>query len=119
MYSVMPSHFHGVIQLLNVGATRRVAPTILERQSGPGRDSIGAIIGQFKSVTTKRSKNLGYPFSSIWQRNYYEHVIRNEEELEKIREYIAYNPLKWATDRDNPEITISDNRDEIEIILGT
>jgi hypothetical protein len=41
----------------------------------------------------------------VWQRNYYEHVIRNERELERIREYVATNPLKWALDRENPQRT--------------
>jgi hypothetical protein len=39
----------------------------------------------------------------LWQRNYYEHVIRNDRELDKIREYIATNPLRWALDRENPQ----------------
>jgi len=73
-------------------------------------------MGQFKSVTTKRIKEKGYSLPSIWQRNYYEHVIRNDEELEKIREYILYNPLHWATDRENPEAGLPDNRNEMEII---
>jgi len=43
------------------------------------------------------------PFEKkLWQRNYYEHVIRNEEDLEKIRSYIELNPLKWALDEENP-----------------
>jgi hypothetical protein len=42
---------------------------------------------------------------SLWQRNYHEHVIRNERELDKIREYIATNPLRWALDRENPQST--------------
>jgi hypothetical protein len=39
---------------------------------------------------------------AIWQRNYYEHVIRSEEELNLVREYITFNPLKWSYDRNNP-----------------
>ena len=39
---------------------------------------------------------------AVWQRNYYEHVVRNEDELNKIREYIATNPLRWLGDRENP-----------------
>ena len=40
----------------------------------------------------------------VWQRNYYEHVIRNEDELDHIREYIIHNPKKWEFDRDNPDV---------------
>ncbi|MFQ5913448.1 MAG: hypothetical protein ACE5JS_09720 [Nitrospinota bacterium] len=43
------------------------------------------------------------PGSSVWQRNYYEHIIRNEGELHRIREYIVNNPAEWALDRENPE----------------
>jgi len=61
-------------------------------------------IGYFKMNTVKNInfvlKRTGKPF---WQRNYYEHVIRNEEELNRIREYIHNNPLTWYSDRENPE----------------
>lgn len=77
-------------------ATRRIAPTIIA-------GSIGAIIGQFKSVTTKQINRLrntsGTP---VWQRNYYEHIIRNDGELNRIREYIINNSARWAEDEENP-----------------
>ena len=45
------------------------------------------------------------PFAGkLWQRNYYEHIIRNEESLNRIREYIANNPLQWELDRENPNV---------------
>ncbi len=82
-----------------VGATRRVAPT------GPASGSIGAIIGQFKSIVTKRiNKMCNTRGISIWQRNYYEHIIRNENTLARIHEYIINNPAKWADDENNPLI---------------
>lgn len=72
---------------------------------GPTSGSIGAIIGQFKSVVTKRINEMrGTPGFPLWQRNYYEHVIRNENELNKIREYILSNPQQWALDRENQEV---------------
>lgn len=56
-------------------------------------------MGQFKSVTTKQiNKIRNRPGTSVWQRNYYEHIIRNENELNQIREYILNNPLKWLKD---------------------
>jgi len=65
--------------------------------------SIGAIIGQFKSITAKRINALRQtPGTPVWQRNYYEHIIRNEESLESIRLYIQHNPWKWALDEENP-----------------
>jgi REP element-mobilizing transposase RayT len=61
---------------------------------GPAAQSLGAFIGQFKSRVTKRLHLTG----SIWQRNYYEHIIRNEAEWERIRQYIQTNPLRWEQD---------------------
>ncbi len=114
-FVIMPNHVHGIIWIVNddmvgatgpvapIEATRRVAPT--ERPCGPTPASIGAIMAQFKSAVTKRSHELrGTPGLPVWQRNYYEHVIRNEESLDQIREYIRNNPVEWASDRENPEV---------------
>jgi REP element-mobilizing transposase RayT len=71
----------------------------LRRQSG----SIGSIIAGFKSAVTKRINTLrDNPGCPVWQRNYYEHVVRNETDLTNIRQYIANNPLKWDLDENNP-----------------
>lgn len=67
---------------------------------------MGEIVGSFKSlcvngwlkVIKEENKNARGRF---WQENYYEHVIRNEEEMDRIRQYIANNPLQWAFDREN------------------
>jgi putative transposase len=95
-FVVMPNH--GIIVITNdVGATQRVAPT------GPVSGSVGAIIGQFKSAVTKRINQIrDNPGVPVWQRNYFERVIRNDRELTAIREYIVNNPVKWAMDRENP-----------------
>jgi len=85
-----------------VGATTRVAPTA----------ALGDIIGAFKSLITHEYvmgvKNNGWkPFNQrLFQRNYYEQIIRNEIDLNKIREYIQSNPLMWERDRNNPELDI-------------
>ena len=84
-FVVMPNHIHGII-------TR-----------GPVSGSVGAIIGQFKSITTKCLRALKNPFEgAIWQRNYYEHIVRHEDALRRIRGYIVLNPQKWKKDRENP-----------------
>ena len=66
---------------------------------------VGAIIGQFKSIVTKRINKMrntrGIP---VWQRNYYGHIIRNNDKLDRMREYIINNPAKWAEDENNPLI---------------
>lgn len=124
-FVIMPNHFHGIIFLSeDVGATpsarpgvtgnnvvaihktratQRVAPT------GPLFGSIGAVMAQFKSIVTKRINTLrNNPGCPVWQRNYYERVIRNEDELSRAREYIINNPMKWELDRENP-VNCSDN----------
>lgn len=60
-------------------------------------------MGQFKSIVTKRINELSdNPGCPVWQRNYYEHIIRNEDELNDVRQYIIDNPLKWKLDEENP-----------------
>ncbi len=65
------------------------------------KQHLGKIIRYFKAKSTKLIHDVkSHNFK--WQRNYYEHIIRNENELNRIREYIINNPLKWEYDRDNP-----------------
>ena len=100
-FVVMPNHVHGILVFVDdiVGATRRVASTRHTLQPG----SLGAVIGQFKSLVTNRINGLqnvaGRP---IWQRNYYERIIRNEPEMDRITRYIESNPTRWAEDEENP-----------------
>jgi REP element-mobilizing transposase RayT len=71
---------------------------------GVRQKSLGAIMGSFKSATTKRINQIrSNPGVPLWQRNYYEHIIRNEQDLQDIREYIAGNPIKWEEDEENPD----------------
>ncbi|MEH2011628.1 hypothetical protein [Nostoc sp.] len=65
--------------------------------------SLGSFIAGFKMAVTKRINLLqGTPRVPIWQRNYYEHIIRNEAALYKIREYVQTNPISWNTDQLHP-----------------
>jgi REP element-mobilizing transposase RayT len=67
------------------------------------------VVHRFKTLTTKRYtdgvKQAGWPAfrGRLWQRNYYEHIIRDEQSLNRIREYIANNPLQWALDWEHPD----------------
>ena len=71
--------------------------------------SLGAIIRAFKSAVTKRINALrGTPGARVWQRNYYERIIRDERALNAIRRYIAENPQRWHLDRYNPNATAPD-----------
>jgi REP element-mobilizing transposase RayT len=103
-----------------VGARRRLAPTegARRRPNGPAPGSIGAILGQVKSLTKKAiNKTRRTPGRPVWQPNYHEHVIRNEKELQRIREYICNNPLRWPSDRENPAGQ-GDAADEIADIVS-
>jgi hypothetical protein len=64
------------------------------------KGSLGAIIGQFKSVCTKRISAVGHDFA--WQTRFYDEIIHDEKSLGTIREYIRNNPMKWDLDKDNP-----------------
>jgi putative transposase len=116
-FVVMPNHVHGIIIL--VGATPRVGatPCGCPESSGQARGpaptrplSLADVVHRFKSLTTARYR-LGVPQDGwqafpgrLWQRNYYEHIIRDEEELNRIRQYITDNPARWDDDPENPEI---------------
>ena len=74
------------------------------RLDGTKTGSLSAIIQNFKSITTRKINQIRKtPQAKLWQRNYYEHIIRDEKELNKTREYIVNNPLKWELDEENPK----------------
>lgn len=106
-FVLMPNHLHAVVFIHPSDAGSGPDPTLQvgngRRRSGPTQRSLGALIGGYKSVVTKRAVALGMPAHSIWQRNYYEHVIRDEADLSKICAYIADNPARWSEDAENPD----------------
>ena len=70
---------------------------------GPHPASLGAVIAQFKSRVTKRLWKIpSLKDTQIWQRNYYEHIIRNDKDLRNKTDYIEANPVSWAQDDENP-----------------
>lgn len=96
---VMPNHLHGIMILTEpdgMGGSR-TAPT-------ENRKPIGRLIGAFKTVSTKRLNAMrNTPGVPVWQRNYYEHIVRSEESLDRIRRYIVDNPACWEEDPENPQ----------------
>jgi REP element-mobilizing transposase RayT len=64
--------------------------------------ALGEMIRTYKAVSTRMIRQTANP-DFAWQRNYYEHIVRNEESLNRIREYILENPSRWAVDRENPD----------------
>lgn len=104
MFQIMPNHVHFI---LIVGATRGSPVNGSRPDAGGSRPAptVGTIVGLFKSECTKQIRRfVNKPELRIWQRNYYEHIIRTEIDLEKIREYIQINPQMWDRDRNNPAI---------------
>jgi len=109
---VMPNHLHGIVVLGGVGAfdktlsdvftnipTKRDATNRFSVMS-PQRGTLGLVIRKYKSAVTGKCRAINR-FDFAWQSNYYEHIVRNERELNAIRQYIANNPANWNLDRDN------------------
>ncbi len=129
---VMPNHIHGIIVItedvsaghdartgeafartsLQVAQDRLVPTKISGNQQmanasplpvrGVQSGVLGAIVGNFKSVTTRRINTIRKTRgATIWHRNYYEHIVRNERDLNRICKYIVENPEQWESDREN------------------
>ena len=101
---VMPNHVHAIVFLPEpVGAGPRPAPTpqgrSLQVSGGGRRVTLSEILRAFKSFSARRiNVARGTPGAPVWQRGFYEHVIRGESDLGRIRRYIEQNPLRWAED---------------------
>ena len=122
-YVVMPNHFHAILEIVGttVGATLVVAQNNAEQSRGqpqqgqpqgiaPTGKTLGDMVGAFESITTNEyicgvKNNYWQRFDGkLWQRNYWEHIIRNENEYQRIALYILDNPKKWEMDRLNSGI---------------
>lgn len=129
LFVVMPNHLHGILILNGSASTRksneeRLARGLNEREPAQGLNeqgpaqgpaptlSVPDIMRNFKSLTTTcyrkgMEKNKYNPFEKkLWQRSYYEHIIRKNESLNKIRQYIVDNPRKWKEDQENPQALV-------------
>ena len=126
VFQIMPNHMHGIISLNNVGAgfTPAITPAIndngqpqgLPPQNIMGNDkkagaspapatitTVGKIVGAYKSLVAneclKIYKSKNEIMRKLWQRNYHEHIIRNEQSYQNISDYIINNPAKWNDDK--------------------
>jgi putative transposase len=110
-YVVMPNHIHGIILIQNspqnnvddvVGAcgphAQKTQPPSNGILTAPRAGSLGAIMAQYKSIVTKRIQKLHGEKIPVWQRNYYERIIRDDGGLSRARQYIINNPIKWESD---------------------
>ncbi|MGI2907312.1 transposase [Tolypothrix sp. VBCCA 56010] len=127
-FVIMPNHLHGIVVINDVEAIHELP--LQKVHNGEIHESINAgtihesinietihklslrerrnmllpkAVGYFKMNSAKAiNQKLSFSGQSLWQRNYYEHIIRNEAELDRIRQYIWNNPVKWQLDCDNP-----------------
>ena len=99
-YVVMPNHIHIIITILNDVGVQNIEPLQNKYQNIIPK-SIGSIVRSYKASVTRWCKSNGFE-EFKWQRNYYEHIIRNDEDFFRIREYIRNNPLQWELDEENP-----------------
>jgi len=104
-YVVMPNHLHGIIIIRTDGSCRRGGSRTAPTKDVPKYKPLSRLVGAFKTVSTKQVNLIrNTPGHKLWQRNYYEHIIRDEEELYNIRQYIAENPANWQKDEENPNL---------------
>jgi REP element-mobilizing transposase RayT len=108
-FVVMPNHLHAIVHIRDVvvGAHGHAPLRPVFASNMPIRTprSLGSLVGGYKGAVTKRINLLrGAPGLEVWQRNYYERVIRDEAELNRIRQYILNNPAMWAADPENPPV---------------
>jgi len=126
---LMPNHLHGIIWIgarpEEDGRTQRSAPTECASPGGQTQRSaltLASVIQRYKAFTTneysKRVKQSNWPAFSrrLWQTNYFEHIIRDDQSLQSIRYYIENNPARWMNDIENPA---GDGTDNVERFIAT
>ena len=106
-FVIMPNHLHGIVAIVGAIHELPLQPpppnTSLNSRAQRRQMQLPKIVGYFKMNSSKRINRLRYTVGTpVWQRNYYEHVIRNEAELARVREYIQNNPAQWEMDTENP-----------------
>jgi len=118
---VMPNHMHGIIVLTGGGQARGPAPTAMTSahvgvhprvrpqsaaaQAWGPAPTVPMVVQRFKSFTTHLHGR------KLWQRNYFEHIVRGDRDLDRIRDYVHTNPIRWSVDHENPN---HDGEDEFE-----
>jgi putative transposase len=119
-FVLMPNHVQGIIVIhesckgeaseplgsLNTRMGVADASPLRQRPNGTQSGSLSAIVQNFKSVSTRKmNAACRAPGTPVWLRNYYEHVVRNDDDLQAIRKYILGNPARWDEDENNPALT--------------
>jgi putative transposase len=100
-YIIMPNHIHGIIIIDPSVGVEYIQPLQKTFQHIIPK-SLGSIIRSYKAAVTRECRKYGYN-DLCWQRNYYDRIIRNDKELNNVRDYVRNNPLQWAFEKDNPD----------------
>ena len=117
---IMPNHFHGIISwgitearasypLENINTRRGEISSSVNTNLTRSRDEVplpalGKIMAYFKYQSTKQiNQHYNTPGTRVWQRNYHDHIIRDDPDLQRLRQYIQDNPMKWELDQLHPD----------------
>ena len=117
VWKIMPNHVHGIVVLTaegveshegaGLGQVSNLPLPSSNANAGAVRHGLPEVIRAFKTFSARRiNALLGTVGTPFWQRNYYEHVIRDEESLNRIRRYIVDNPARWSEDPENPAAAV-------------
>ncbi|SRR5579884_170329 len=96
---IMPNHIHGIVVIDNGNVETHCNASLQQKYP---ENNLSFIVRGFKSISTKRIHMSGF-HNFAWQSRFYDHIIRDENSLQKIREYINNNPIKWDVDENNPD----------------
>ena len=100
-YCIMPNHFHGIIEIKSWVIRELPLHDIKNYEKTRRQMIIPKLVGKFKMLSAKNINKLNDKTGKMWQRNYYEHIIRDEKDYMRISNYIKNNPRKWKEDRFN------------------
>ena len=105
-FIIMPNHIHAIVLITDGKGTHQITDSEQSARTfgGGSRNSLSSMLSQTKSKITKRAKTELNWDGEVWQRGFYEHIIRDENDMGRIRDYIITNPLNWETDQEHPNI---------------
>ena len=103
-YVIMPNHFHAILVIDKSIDSANIYDKLDVNEAKDRRKMLlPKVVGRFKMLAAKAINQRREIEGAFWQRNYYENVIRSEEDLQRIREYIVNNPMQWEMDEDYPD----------------
>jgi REP element-mobilizing transposase RayT len=106
VFQIMPNHLHGIITIKNPVGVELVQPLQVPSFQHVVPNSLGSIVRSFKAAVTRMARDEEqWGRDALWQRNYFEHIIRDDVSFFWIQRYIEMNPQLWDSDYDNPQAT--------------